>query len=412
MIQDIPKILQRLAEIGSTNEKKIILETEKSDYLKYIFKQAYDPFINFGTVKIDTSDIEYNENGKIDPEWFAKLNVLLYQLENRELTGNLARDTVKDFIRNYPESWGNLVLKILKKDLRIGAGKRIINSVYEGLFAEDVCMAAMKYERKRVSFPVYADTKLDGIRCIAQLGDKLTTDKIKLVSRNGKEFKNYPFIAKELEELDMLKYHLLDGEIVMGHFQDLMRTVSRKEDGVELAKDAVYNIFDIHLTKSNFSQRLDILKEIQKKIKEKNLERLKVVSGKQIGNEEELLEFYNKQLEEGNEGIMVKNLDGFYEHKRSYGWLKMKPEESEDLEIIRVEKGTGKYENILGAIVCRLSNGSEVSVGSGFKDEERQEYWDKKEELIGQIAEIKYQERTRDGSLRFPVFIRFRRDKS
>ncbi len=410
-IQNIPNILQRLADTGSTNDKKTILEETKSNTLSAIFKQAYDPFITFGTVKIDTSDIVYNENKKIDKQWFDKLFALLKKLENRELTGNIARNTVKDFIKDSPEQWGKLVLKILKKDLRIGAGKRIINKVYNKLFLEEICMSAMKYDKKRVTFPVYADIKLDGIRCIAKLGDKLKDDKTQLVSRNGKEFKNYPFIAKELEQLDILKYHLLDGEIVMDHFQSLMRTVSRKDGGIELAKDAVYNIFDIHLTKSTFRQRLDILEEVEKEINKKNLKHLKIIKGTEITNEDSLIDFYNNQLADGHEGIMVKKLDGLYEYKRSYSWMKMKPSETLDVKIVDIKEGTGKYKNNFGAFTCELSNNLLVNVGTGFSDEDRKQYWKNKKELIGQTIEIKYQEQTNDGNLRFPVFIRLRPDK-
>ena len=404
-IGNIPEILYRIGDIGSTNEKKRILEETKSNYFKFIFKQAYDPFINYGTVKIDTSDVEYEQDVRIDRNWFEDLEDLLNQLENRELTGNTAREEVKLFISRYPESWGRLVLNILKKDLRIGAGKRLINKVYPKLFPEDICMSAMKYDTKRVSFPVYADIKLDGIRCIADMSKK------KLVSRNGKEFKNYPFILKELEQLSN-EVTKIDGEIVMGHFQDLMRTLSRKEDGIELAKDAVYNIFDVIVDDTELSGRLHILDQLQKEINEKNLTHLKIIKGTEISTEPQLLDFYNNQLADGHEGIMIKKLDGLYEFKRSYSWMKMKPEESEDLTILRVERGTGKYENLLGAIVCMLPNGGEVNVGSGFKDDERKKYWDKKEELPGMVAEVKYQEKTKDGSLRFPVFIRFRPDKS
>ena len=403
-IQDIPKVLENLSENSSILKKKKILEETKCDALKYIFKQAYDPFINFGTVKIDISDLKYDEKRIINEEWWLELTYLLKKLEARHITGNLAREIIKRFLDKSPKKWADLVLKILKKDLRIGAGSKIINSIYPNLFPEDLCMAAMKYDSKRVSYPVYADSKLDGIRCIT-----LIDDDIKLLSRNGRGFKNYPFIAEEIKKLECMNLKL-DGEIVMGHFQDLMRTVSRKEEGIELAKDAVYNIFDVIIENKTFRERLLVLDEIKEKIKENNLKHLKVIIGKKIANEKELLEFYEEQLENGFEGIMIKNLDVQYEFKRSYNWMKMKPTESLDLEVIRVEEGSGKYKNLLGAVVCVLPNGSEVSCGSGFTDEEREKYWDKRKELIGQIVEIKYQEKTMDGSLRFPVFVKFRPD--
>ncbi len=405
MIRNIPKILEDLSKNSSILKKKKILEETKCDALKYIFKQAYDPFINFGTVKIDISDLKYDEKRIVNEGWWLELTYLLKKLETRHITGNLAREIIKGFLDKSPKKWADLVLKILKKDLRIGAGSKIINSVYPNLFPEDLCMAAMKYDKDRIKFPVYADTKLDGVRCIVDMTEK------KIFSRNGKEFKNYPSIMKELEQLNLNNEFKIDGEIVMGHFQDLMRTVSRKEEGIELAKDAVYNIFDIIIENKTFQERLLILDKIKEEIKENDLKHLKVIKGKKIENEKELLEFYEEQLENGFEGIMIKNLDGQYEYKRSYNWMKMKPEDSEDLPIIRVEEGTGKYKNLLGAVVCVLPNKTKVNVGSGFNDEERIEYWNKRTELIGQIIEVKYQEKTKDGSLRFPVFVRFRKDK-
>ena len=408
IMQDIPDILESLSNVSSSNEKKRILEETKSEDLKYIFKQAYDPFINFGTVKVDVSGIKYDEKRKVDSKWYVELNKLLYKLEKRELTGNHARDEIRKFMERSPEKWADIVLKILKKDLRIGAGKSLINHVYKNLFPEDFCMAAMKIDKKRFSYPVYADIKLDGVRCVADVN--ITTKNINLFSRNGRLFKNYSLIADEVKQLNLPSLKL-DGEITMGHFQNLMRTISRKEDGIELAKDAVYNIFDVIIEDMLFTERLKILRGIEKTIKDKNLKHLKVISGQKIDNEEALLDFYGAQLETGHEGIMVKPFNGTYEFKRTYSWQKMKPEQSEDLEILRVEPGTGKYAKILGAIICKLPDGNEVNCGSGFTDEEREEFWKKRNELIGQIAEIKYQEKTKDGSLRFPVFVKFRFDK-
>ena len=406
MIKDIPNILNSIAAVSSMNEKKKILEKTKDDTLRYIFKMTYDPFITYGIYKIDTSDLWYDDNKIVDDSWLANLNDLLYKLENRELTGNAAREKIKHFLNISPKSWADIVLKILKKDLRIGVSGKTINKVYKNLFPEQTCMNAMKYDEKRVSYPVYVDTKLDGIRCIADMSKK------KLFSRNGKEFVNYPTIMKELEQLAELTTLKIDGEIIMGDFQNLMRTVSRKDDGIELAKDAVYNIFDLIIENIPFKERqLIIQNEIKNSIQLKNLKHLTIVHGDQINNEEELITFYNDQLVKGYEGIMIKSFDGYYEFKRSYSWQKMKPEETIDLPIVEVQEGTGKYKNQLGAFICLFANGKHVRVGSGFKDDEREKFWKEKQSLLGQIIEIKFQEKTNDGSLRFPVFIRFRNDK-
>jgi ATP-dependent DNA ligase len=64
----------------------------------------------------------------------------------------------------------------------------------------------------------------------------------------------------------------------------------------------------------------------------------------------------------------------------------------------------------LGAFVVD-HQGVKVQVGSGLSDEIRSEIWDNKEKYIGRTIEIRYQEITPDGSLRFPTFVCFRNDR-
>ena len=56
-------------------------------------------------------------------------------------------------------------------------------------------------------------------------------------------------------------------------------------------------------------------------------------------------------------------------------------------------------------------NGVVTQVGSGFADHQRTMYWQNKLSVIGKMVEVKYQNKTPDGKLRFGVFIRFRPDK-
>ena len=87
-----------------------------------------------------------------------------------------------------------------------------------------------------------------------------------------------------------------------------------------------------------------------------------------------------------------------------------------DLPILRCEEGSGRLEGKLGAFVLDF-RGNEVKVGSGFSDEQRDTYWQNREEIAGTLCEVKYKEVSSDKntgleSLQFPVFIRLRDDKS
>ena len=79
-----------------------------------------------------------------------------------------------------------------------------------------------------------------------------------------------------------------------------------------------------------------------------------------------------------------------------------------DLEIVDFEEGTGRNKGKLGAFVVDYK-GNRVKVGSGFSDEERNEFWKNKEGLIGRVITVKYKEVTTDKktgleSLQFPIY--------
>ena len=120
-------------------------------------------------------------------------------------------------------------------------------------------------------------------------------------------------------------------------------------------------------------------------------------------------------VEEGYEGIMIKDVGAPYVCKRADYWMKWKPTISVDLNIVGFEEGTGRNENRLGAIICEgIDNDRRirVNVGSGFSDSLRDEYWTNRDELLGHLVEVQADAVTQnqDGSysLRFPRFLRFR----
>ena len=150
-------------------------------------------------------------------------------------------------------------------------------------------------------------------------------------------------------------------------------------------------------------------------------EKIKVIDKKIVNLDEPngLAEFksFNKEaLMNGNEGIMIKDPDSFYECKRSTTWLKSKPFIEISLQVKNVEEGTGRNIGKLGAVIAEGEDDGKffkLNIGSGFTDEQRLNYWKKKENLIGQIIEVRADSisKSQDGSywsLRFPRFKTFR----
>jgi DNA ligase-1 len=121
-------------------------------------------------------------------------------------------------------------------------------------------------------------------------------------------------------------------------------------------------------------------------------------------------ELHDKCVSEGHEGVMIKDLDAPYRFGRGYEVMKLKDFHDADVKIIRVEEGTGKFKGMCGSLVVDYK-GIEVGVGSGLDDQLRHEIWKSPEMFAGRTIEVRYQEVTPDGSLRFPIFICFRNDR-
>ena len=113
----------------------------------------------------------------------------------------------------------------------------------------------------------------------------------------------------------------------------------------------------------------------------------KVIEGKKMvircsfqiitSDEKEAEKFYEKALEIGEEGVMIKKLDAPYRQGRRVGYIaKIKPEVNDlDLVIMGAEYGTGKRGGWLTSYIVGCRRGNEfVEVGrvsSGLKELEQ-----------------------------------------
>jgi DNA ligase-1 len=255
-------------------------------------------------------------------------------------------------------------------------------------------------------------------------------------SRNGKIFENFDHIESQvmnralnlvLPNRELSKGFVLDGEVIGSSFQELMRQARRKTD--VQATDTVFNVFDIipldefnkSVWKMPLSKRIELLEKMRPIFDQMpNVELLPhiMVDLDTAAGRDQLDRYAKDQVNAGFEGIMIKDMDAFYECKRNTSWMKWKPTITVDLEVVGIEEGTGRNKGRLGALVCHgTDDGKEISVnvGSGFSDTDRDDYWTNSNVVIGRTAEILCDVITMnmDGtySLRFPRFVKFRDDK-
>lgn len=130
-------------------------------------------------------------------------------------------------------------------------------------------------------------------------------------------------------------------------------------------------------------------------------------------NEAEVMEAYGKFREEGYEGAMGKTLDHKYERKRTFGWMKIKPSETFDGRITKINRATsitGEPLSRAGSISVELEDGSTADP-AGLAHALGSDMFANPGDYIGRWVEFECMERDRAGGYRHPRFIRIREDK-
>jgi DNA ligase-1 len=392
-------------------------------------QMALDPMVTFGVKQVPEKK---DEDGP-GLSWDSFV-VLASGLRNRNLTGHDARDAIAEAIKIATKTeWNGWYRRILIKDLRCGTSEKTINKVVEKKYADYAipvfgCQLAhdSANHESKVSGKKLIEVKLDGVRVITIVR---SDGRVDMFSRNGKELANFPHIAQQISSVIKQKGSsksmdvVLDGEIMSSSFQDLMKQVHRK-DNVE-AGDAILNLFDV-LPLADFEKGVydkdQITRSSMVKFWVEQNQHL-IPSVTYVANElvdldtEEgqarYREINAKAIAGGYEGIMLKDPLAVYECKRSVAWLKLKPFIEVSLTVVATEEGTGKNVGKMGALVCEgVDDGKaiRVNVGSGFTDQQRDEFWSCRAD--GHIVEVRADAVTQnqDGtySLRFPRFKSFR----
>jgi len=417
--------IHNLENHNSRLDKEAILESALQDNVPEFWeglRMALDPLVTFGVKKVPQA----TEDGQ-GLAWEVFLD-LADKLQHRELTGHAARNAI-ELTMNIAtkEQWNDWYRRILIKDLRCGVSEKTVNKVAPGTVPVFTCALAhdsANHEKKMIG-QKQIEIKLDGVRVLTVIQG----DKVEMFSRNGKQFHNFGHIIDEIKTV--LKDHpvpyslVLDGEVMSANFQDLMKQVHRKDNVA--ANDAVLHLFDTipleDFQKGSWDKPQSFRSLITKHWVEEHkdvLQHVQALDWEDVDldtpeGQSRFVELNKAAVDGGYEGVMIKDVDAPYECKRTHAWLKAKPFIEVTLKVVEVEEGTGRNAGRLGAIVCEgIDDGKDirVNVGSGFSDIHRDEYWDSKDALIGNLVEVRADAITQnqDGtySLRFPRFKTFR----
>lgn len=335
------------------------------------------------------------------------------------------------YIFNRLDSYGReLVSRILDGDLRANVGHNLINKAYPGLIKTFNCQLASPFDPvKSPKFlntigTFYVEEKHDGMRCLAFVDN----DNVTLYSRDGNRINSVPYINDQLltvARVNGLKTCVFDGELKGEDFNQTMKSARRKSYEPGSDRSITYHIFDflVDVTIDKFYintfvygvplfNRMAALKALDiNEYKNVRVNEVKVYTADELDKVKQLAADI---INNGGEGVIIKDPSALYEMKRTKYWLKIKDRfgggvgESAEFTIVGVKQGTGKYKGKLGSLIIKVAEGITSFVGTGFSDELRETLWADRDSLLDRTIEVEFHEYTKAGNLRNPRFVKFR----
>ena len=231
--------------------------------------------------------------------------------------------------------------------------------------------------------------KLDGIR-------GFWTGK-ELVSRGGNPIhapawftQNYPPFA-------------IDGELwtQRGDFENISSIV-RSKNSNQRWKHITHNIFEVPGQLGGLLKRLSVLKEYLRKNPNSHLQ---IIPQTIINTKGQLADFLKEVTTDKGEGVVVRNPNTLYQTGRLSSALKVKQYFDTECIVLEILSGKGKYQNMMGSVLCQTDTGKKLKIGSGFKDKDRAN-----PPAIGSKITFKYYGFTKKGSFKYPVYLRVRQE--
>jgi DNA ligase-1 len=318
------------------------------------------------------------------------------------------------------------------------------------LFRPIKSMLAKKVETLEEGFeevgePAAIDYKYDGMR--AQI--HIRGDEVKVFTRRLENVtEQFPDVVEAVKKHMDLEEGVIDAEIVAYDpethdtipFQKLSKRIRRKYEIQKLKEEIPVEVrpFDLlhdgePLIEEPYQERWEKLNRV---IEEEDFE-LRPVDHATTSDREEVHELQHEALEDGHEGIMMKNLEAEYKPGNRVGYMvKLKPTmETLDLAVIGAKWSEGRRSDWLGRLYLGCydeENDEYLEVGkmaTGLTDEQFQKITEKLEPLITSedgrkvevrpevILEVEYEEiqespnYTSGYALRFPRMKAFRDDK-
>ena len=251
------------------------------------------------------------------------------------------------------------------------------------LFAGKPDLLLLKtYKEQNITGWVMSE-KLDGVRAYWNGRELLT--------RNGKKIYAPIWFTKDYPPFE------IDGELWTKRrdFENIVSIV-RDKTPTNGWREIKHYIFEVPNAKGGLFERLE-------KVKPYENEYIKILDQIKVKDKKHLDTFLKEIESQKGEGVVVRDPKAPYINRRTAKVLKVKSFLDSECIVTSYTKGKGKYQGMVGALVCKLSNGIEFKIGSGLSNKERAN-----PPKVGAMVTFKYQNFTKYGKPRFPVYLRVR----
>jgi len=276
-------------------------------------------------------------------------------------------------------------------------------------------MLACDADLKKLQFPLLASAKLDGVRAVVRGGV--------VYSRSNKPIPN-KYVQEKFKHLEHF-----DGELIVG----LANSATVYRDTVSHVMSHDKEDFDVVFHAFDHVEHPDRIYNIRAVALADGKSGAIIHEQKLVNDLIDLLEYEYQCLEQGYEGLILRDPNAPYKMGRSTvkeGYLlKLKRFVDAEAEVIGFEermhngneatvselgrtkrsshKANKSGRGDLGALVVRRA-GVEFNIGTGFTDDERAAVWGNRDQYLGKVAKFKFFPVGVKSAPRHPVFIGWR----
>lgn len=245
-----------------------------------------------------------------------------------------------------------------------------------------------------IVYPCFVQPKLDGLRCLIYV----CNNQIITQSRTGGIFTTMEHITSGLGPFFKVWPKLiLDGELYTDKypFEELVGLIKRKTVDDPRIREVKFHIYDI-VSIEGYTERRKFILDNQHLFPPT----FEIVKTDEAKNIDDFKSRFTEYIQDGYEGIMLRNKSGPYVSNRSHDLQKYKEFEEGEFVIVGFSEAKGRD---AGTVIwrCATSDGEEFDCRPVGSVEHRKMLFQNAQQNVGKLLTIKYQELSEKGVPRF-----------